>query len=57
MTESTSDSSCCSKKKCRCCCIFAILHIAILTCISMALWKVADAIEAMAPAVADLLAK
>ena len=57
MTESTSDSSCCSKKKCRCCCIFGILHIAILTCISMALWKAAWANEAMMQMSADLLAK
>jgi hypothetical protein len=49
MTESTSDSCCNKKSKCRCCgLVFAILHIAILTCISMALWKAAWAIEAVA---------
>jgi hypothetical protein len=49
MTESTADGSCCSKRKCRCCgLVFAILHIAILTCISMALWKTAWAIEEIA---------
>jgi hypothetical protein len=48
MTESTSDSCCNNKRKCRCCgLVFAILHIAILTCISMALWKAAWAIEAL----------
>ncbi|MDP7070692.1 MAG: hypothetical protein QF561_05020 [Phycisphaerales bacterium] len=52
MTNGTeSESTCCTGGKKPCCpgfkCLYAVLHIAILTCISMALWKVAWAIEAL----------
>ncbi len=47
MTDTT-DPACTTKGRCRCCCIlFAVAHIAILTCISMALWKTAWAVEAL----------
>ncbi len=54
MTNGTDNgSACCSTGKKPCCpgfkCLYAVLHIAILTCISMALWKAAWAIEALAP--------
>ena len=48
MSESA-QTSCGSKRRC-CGIVFAVLHIAILTCISMALWKIAWAIEAFGPA-------
>lgn len=55
MTDGTqNNANCCSDGKKSCCPVFrglyALLHIAILTCISMALWKTAWAIEALAPA-------
>jgi hypothetical protein len=41
------ETSC--KGKGRCCgIVFALAHIAILTCISMALWKIAWAVESIA---------
>ena len=46
MNKST-ESSCGSKRHC-CSFIFAVAHIAILTCLSMAVWKAAWALEAMA---------
>jgi len=42
--NASNESSCCSKSKC-CGFIFAVAHIAILTCLSMAMWKAAWAIE------------
>ncbi|MCH2138578.1 MAG: hypothetical protein MK074_05960 [Phycisphaerales bacterium] len=43
----TTDESCGTKSRCKCCCIvFAVLHIAILTCMSTALWKIAIALDA-----------
>ena len=57
MTESISDSCCNKKSKCGYCgLVFAILHIAILTCISMALWKAAWAIEAQSEMLYEALA-
>ncbi len=55
MTDGTeTGSNCCTTGKKSCCpgfkCLYALLHIAILTCMSMALWKAAWAIEALAPA-------
>ena len=47
--SSPTDESCGTKSRCKCCCvIYAVAHIAILTCISMALWKTAWAVEALA---------
>ncbi|MCP4759630.1 MAG: hypothetical protein GY894_11780 [Planctomycetes bacterium] len=58
MTDGPTDteSACCSGHKKASCpgfkCLYAVLHIAILTCISMALWKTAWAIEALTEATA-----
>ncbi|MBT7352109.1 MAG: hypothetical protein P8M32_08005 [Phycisphaerales bacterium] len=50
----TQTESSCGSCKCGGCplmrCIFSVALIAILTCMSMAMWKAAWAIEALAPA-------
>jgi len=47
-------SNCCSSHKKSCCpifrCLYAVLHIAILTCSSMAMWKTAWAVDALVDA-------
>jgi hypothetical protein len=53
MTDTDTGSSCCCGKSKSCPMmkgIFSIALIAILTCMSMAMWKAAWAIEALAPA-------
>ncbi|MBT4767262.1 MAG: hypothetical protein HOO04_02755 [Phycisphaerae bacterium] len=53
MGDTHTESSCCGSKSKGCPlmrCIFSIALIAILTCMSMAMWKAAWAIEALAPA-------
>ncbi|MDP6986478.1 MAG: hypothetical protein QGG74_00405 [Phycisphaerales bacterium] len=53
MTDTPESSTCCTGKARGCPmmrCIFAVALIAILTCLSMAMWKTAWAVEALVDA-------
>ncbi|MBT4524578.1 MAG: hypothetical protein HOI88_03235 [Phycisphaerae bacterium] len=45
---SESENNCCSAKKSGCKCLYAVLHLLILTCIATSLWQISGHLAELA---------